>query len=723
MDAEEIQKKLTQLGQGDFRRTISLVLNKILNFNSVNVDGKGDGGSDWWTIADNGITLRIGIQDTVQNQDWQKKAINDAKKTKKKLNVNRYLFFTNRHHEQVTVTKLENEITKQTGLACTVYEGRRISELIHSSDLGMDFLEAVGEKVTQRPAGMPEICLCSYANLSADRKDHRDEIYRDALLIACHESSRPLSAADLVVSAAHTLGISPEHIPLLNKQLDHLKTKGRIKVSVADNNLELSATESSRLKETERLYLSDWAKLESAQAQTLKSFGSKIAWSEESSQQASVLIARMFLKQQLELLSQARIDKIVPNWISRIGNPEQQLRDLIQKHGITTGKITTVINQLVDLANGTDVITKLTRTITFVALEGKDPMLSAAALGHRSWDDVNALIDSSVAIPFICEQLHGTADTYIYQLSGNSVRLMQTLKSACKMISGHIEECAAHLIQAFRYDFIEEAPDFLSAIRASENAFIAYYGALRAEGRLQNESLTKFLCSFSSKSFKASTQFQDLREASRSIMPDIQKLLNDYGIAYTKERRVSVSRYGSLQKAFDEACIKSKRDRHPILREHDVYALQHLAGSTEQENESWIMLTWDKTFIEVAHDNLPGAFVISPEGAIDFAQPCRKLSDTQWCSLAHKLARVTSPADDLTARIIDKVTKLVPGKLRDADFRRNIMQFREEALNSLPSENHTEFHGWIEGKAAAFIHELKLSDPVKPLSSKREESP
>src|SRR5690606_15033316 len=118
-----------------------------------------------------------------------------------------------------------------------------------------------------------------------------------------------------------------------------------------------------------------------------------------------------------------------------------------------------------------------------------------------------------------------------------------------------------------------------------------------------NESLTKFLCSFSSKSLKASTQFRDLREASRSIMPDIQKLLNDYDIAYTKERRVSVSRYGSLQKAFDEACINSKRDRHPILREHDVYALQHLAGSTEQENESWIMLTWDKTFIEVAHDN------------------------------------------------------------------------------------------------------------------------
>ena len=182
---------------------------RVLNYDAINVDGSGDGGSDWLVLQQEGQRLRLAIQDTVQVQGWEQKALDDAIKAKKELSVNRYLFFTNRPHQEVTSTQLEEKIIRQTGLACTVFEAKRISELIHQRGLGGDFLAAIGEAGYTKPPEMPEMCLCAYGNLSADRQNHRDEIYRDTLLIACYEAGRPLQRNQIWHIASQK---SPRHL-------------------------------------------------------------------------------------------------------------------------------------------------------------------------------------------------------------------------------------------------------------------------------------------------------------------------------------------------------------------------------------------------------------------------------------------------------------------------------------------------------------------------------
>ncbi len=277
------------------------------------------------------------------------------------------------------------------------------------------------------------------------------------------------------------------------------------------------------------------------------------------------------------------------------------------------------------------------------------------------------------------------------------------------MIAGHVEECAAHLIHAYRYEPIQCDKDLASALRLSENAFIAYYGALKVEGRVGEQTLPQFLAAFSRRAASAAREFSDVRQAARAVMPEIQDLLNAYHVPCRAARHLSLDRFGALQKSFDNACVETGRDRHPILREHDVDALAHLARSTESETESWMMLTWDKTFIHVAQKELPSAFVVSPETAMDFAQTCRRLSDTQWCTLAHRLAKISSPSDELTARILDQVTRLNPDKLRDASFRKQLLDFRDQALQTLPTDDDTKFHAWVEGQAKTFLKEQNVT--------------
>ena len=269
MDAEEIQRKLSQLSRANFRGVVGLLLKKVLLFDSINVDASGDGGADWKAFEDHGQRLRIAIQDTVQH-GWEKKALDDAKKAKKELDVNRYLFFTNRTHQQTTTIQLENKILRETGLAAQVFEARTISELLHERGLGSDFLAVIGEAVASKPPELPEICLCAYGNFSADRRNHRDQIYNDTLLVACREASSPPTRDALLDAAIAVLGTTPDQRPFLEKRLSWLMSQQQIQQ--IKGRYELSAPAKARIAESERLYLADWAVLESAQAALMNSF-------------------------------------------------------------------------------------------------------------------------------------------------------------------------------------------------------------------------------------------------------------------------------------------------------------------------------------------------------------------------------------------------------------------------------------------------------------------
>lgn len=330
------------------------------------------------------------------------------------------------------------------------------------------------------------------------------------------------------------------------------------------------------------------------------------------------------------------------------------------------------------------------------------------------------LLDSSVAIPFLCEQLFGKVEEYIFALSGQAVVTFQKLQATCVMLQGYIEECAAHLIQAFRYEAVEAVPELANSLRLSENAFVAYYHAWQAQGKGVSVTLVAFLESFSRKA-QAASRLTSLPEATRSIMPEIQTLLNEYKVSYNSLRHGSTERYGALQKAFDLECISSGRSRPTVLRTHDVDALMHLAVSTEQKSESWMALSWDKSFVAASRNDLPAAFAITPESAIDFAQPCQKLSETQLCALSHRIAATTPSVDELTARIIDKLMSLHPEKLRDAEFRKQLLDFRDEATTRMPSEGGERLHSWVDGETSDFFKRHDLN-PDKPLTSRSADS-
>jgi len=713
MDTEEIQNRLINLSRHNFRNVIQMILKEIFDLSSINVDGKGDGGSDWYTFTANGQKLRLGIQDTIQLQKWDEKALEDAKKCKISHGINRFFFCTNRVHEQIKVTSLENKITKETGLSATVLEGKKLAELISGASLHEEFLAAIGEGASRKRPQIPEIALCVYTNLSADRFNHRNEIYSDTVLVVCRDR-QPISREGLVNGVLGFLGSASGQKQLVNKRLEHLLSERKIIRDGSTNLLSLSNDTAKSLEQTERLYLGDWHLLVGAQSVLVKDFGGH--WSEEQAEQATSLLAQLFIQEQLEGLRSAGSQILKGEWISVSVNPKQQLRDLLQNAGVPLKGIGAAIGKMVEEARDREVIAKLTRTAVFAALEGQNPLQSSRAIGASSWSEVFLLLDASVAIPFLCASRTESVDEYLYALSSRAVETLRGLGADAYISDGHLEECASHLLRAFRYESIEADSDFTEALSQSDNAFIAFYYALKNEGRKTPPSLNQFLEIFSSRAFSRLQQSKPWKDIVRLVMPDMQEAFNDYGVLFQSMSRTLPERKGEMEKAHDWMILENNRTKSDILRRHDIEALGHIEARANQARESWILLTWDKLLINLAHQELNKSWVISPEVAMDFAQPCRKLSETQWSTLAHRLARISSPRDSLTARIIDQVARLRHERLHDWEFKQDIRVFREEALTRLP-EQGMDLHQWIETETTEFLsrHDINQERKDEPI--------
>ena len=82
MDTETLANHIIHLGKQDFKILCSIVLHDVLELQVFCVDGKGDGGTDFISLAADGTRQRVAYQITTQKTDIINKAYNDAKRRK-----------------------------------------------------------------------------------------------------------------------------------------------------------------------------------------------------------------------------------------------------------------------------------------------------------------------------------------------------------------------------------------------------------------------------------------------------------------------------------------------------------------------------------------------------------------------------------------------------------------------------------------------------------------
>ena len=350
----------------------------------------------------------------------------------------------------------------------------------------------------------------------------------------------------------------------------------------------------------------------------------------------------------------------------------------------------------------------------YVSLEGVDPVSSAKAIGAPSWADVGVMLDASVAIPFLCSRLYSPTGTSFFAISEMAVDQLAQLGCSVVVPWNYINESASHLLRALAY---EPLGDFREDLRYSKNAYVANYFALRLAGVRTPDSIKEYLANFSSAVMRPSP---DKAAWARIVMPDLQRLLSEYGVEFESTPRVSEAIRRDIEIDYTYRLKEVRGQKSPILIRHDVDALAHIKRGVSEMGQHWILLTWDKIMIAVAAGRPDSGWVVSPELALDFAQPYRRLPDSVLCTVSHRIARSREGSLSLTAGIIDRITTLAGERLQDWEFRKHLKQFRDNIVARADLSN-PDYSDWVDKETDKFLQsvgiQLTSADPVSEFLS------
>jgi hypothetical protein len=698
MDAETVANIIKPLGKRDFDAVVVLLLTRFFHLKVMDVDGRGDAGSDWRVFRDPGGATTAAFQVTVQLAQWKEKVLSDARKAVDALKATRYFFLTSRAHDSGDLRVLESEIISALGVPATCLGANEIADLITRAKLVAPLLDAVQMPVSVNLAERPdrkEILLHAYVTLGQDTADLRSSVYDDSLILSLRESTAPLPRGPLVEAAANLLGCKEPTKVKLERRVDSLLARGLIEFNSATSTFDLSSLTKTDVLASERIYASEFDGLASAQEDLMrKKF--HLDWTTEDARRATLLLAKAFVQRQLETAARADVELLSLGLTRQVGDPLQELRDLLVDRGVNNRRVNGVVAELVQNAEGLPIINKLARAAVFVAIEGAPPLSGAKAIGANNWADVTATLDASVAIPYLCAKrsapTHGRFSEGATQIVTDLLGLGATLN-----IPGvYLNECASHLLAALDYAQLDR---FADELRFSKNGFVAHYFALRAAGANVPNDISAFLRTFAP---SLRLTFADRGQWVRRIMSDLQPLLRDFGVDYEQVSRVPQHFRDDVEKVYAHKMRDLGRKKYGLLIEHDVFVLSHLRRSRKENGESRICLTWDAVMIGVGQEMIDCGWVVSPHEAADFVQAFKPLGQAKLISLAHSLAGINDRPMAAAARIIDTVVRYAKDKLQDWEFQEKVDALKADLLGRIDITS-AAYRDYIEEATEEFL--------------------
>jgi len=678
----------------------------VFNLNVVNVDGPYDGGTDFAAFANDGSRIDAAYQITTQKAEIRGKAYKDAKKTIDKLGASRFYFLTTLNLPEIEARKIESNITNELGIQAICFGARHIAGFLLEGSLLNQFLDKSGYPLPRGVAESPdynEMVLHAYALVSRDAEDMRKGIYDDTILfiLSGHEE---IDEIQLISKVKEFLGVGENRNDLISRRINALFLRHIHRTP--NKSIQLNHTALQEINLRKRVYEKELGDLAAAQIDLIRrDYNSD--WSLEDSRTVSVYIADINISKQVEILRDIKAG-ITANSILNLGQGGiDRLKDYLRKKRIIPRKsLDEAIGKLVSIAATHPLIAKLARASVYVALEGASPIASAKALGAARWDDYRILTEPTVAIPWICSRLYrGTVNRY-FDSAIRSLERAKELGVSLHITYFYINECAGHLLRARKYAGLEMDSKELSF---SPNAFIANYYSLKNQGVKVPDKLQDYLCKFSS---AMTNEMHDIRLWVRSIMTDIQTILTKSGIEFIEVPKYDHVQCSRFEKEYTYSMRKYFMDKPRHLIEHDVWALQFTNDLIVKDGEHWLILTYDKSIIDVGKSDIYTGWVTPPNYFLDLTEIDRPLSEAQYVSLVHSFASYSEKTLSAGARILDRIIQYASSQeMQNWQFLDDLREFKRNIFDKT-NLDEPSWQRQIDAKTDEFLeaHGIKVSD-------------
>ena len=677
MDKETLSNHISTLGKRDFAIACRIVLEKVFGFNVVNVDGPRDGGSDFTSFADDGKRRCVGIQITTQKSDIKNKAYRDAKKCLTKLGLSRFFFLSTYRLSEEDSRKIEQEIEDELDVRTSVYDSSVIAGFLIKNSLVAEFLDETGfpdlRQAYHSTVDYKQMVLHSYTLLSSDAKNMKEQIYEDTILLVISSRTEGMTQEEIVNETINLLTLTSIKEDRIKGRIDALLAKSKIR---KQNGLFYISPESKQeIENRQILYEKELETLSAAQTDIMREFS--IEWTIDDARLTSVWIANTYLASQLSTLEKvdAPLSKDLYKHIDDNGI-KSLTYFLIKEKKLSQDISSKVIESFISISAGQPLMKKLTSAFVYVALEGKNPMTSCRALGVNRWSQFKLLMEPTIGIPVLCSFFFKSSVNRIFDNAINAFKQSQELGIPMYVSYNYIKECAGHLHMARRYDGLELNPEEMIY---SSNAFVSHYYSLKKQGLELPNTYLDYLALFSS-AIKIEKEYKDWI---RSMMSDIQSLFTRKGAAtYIDIPMYDLSDLKDIENEYAVYLAENGIEKSKSLLTNDVITIK-FTKELCSKGDHWMILTNDKTLVNVSKECANEAWITSPYLFLDMVEMTKPMDERKVLSLVHSVAKYSESTLAVGARIIDKIVFYASDKMQDWQFKKELDIFKEEMIRNL----------------------------------------
>ena len=700
MDKETFANFISNCGKRDFEIACRIVLQDVFNLIIANVDGSNDGGTDFASIESDGLRKRAAYQITTQKTDINNKAYHDASKSIMKLGVERFYFLCTYNLSESESRVLENKISTDLNISTSVFSPVLIADLMIGNKLVGQFLDRIGyddlHRFESTDVDYREMALHSYTFLSKDARNLKNQIYDDALLLILSDADKGFVKDDIINKVIELLELPLTKKDFLHKRIDSLMTKGLIVHSPLDKTLIVATPEVKEdIKNRKSLYEHELLDLSAAQVDIMKDYN--VSWLEADSRQASVWIANAYMSQQLKTLESANAT-LADNFYKKINkNGYLQLKNFLQKKkNISIEQIDEVTDKLIKHASTHPLMIKITSASVYLALEGSNPLAVCKAIGASTWHDVHMLVEPTLGIPYICSLLYKGNVNRFFDYAIYAINRAKDLGISLTIPSYYIKECAGHLHMARKFDGLNLDS---KEMQYSSNAFVSNYYALKQQGIPVPEKLIDYLATFSP---AIRNENPDYKEWIRAIMTNIQSQFTRNGIMFQEMPNYSQEDLKSIETEFTFYLKENKINKSPQLTINDVLSLNFTNERSSKFGEHWMILTYDRTLINVSKNVNSFTWVNTPFTFLDLTEMSKDITEKKLSALVHSMAAFSERTLSIGARILDRIILYASDKIQNWQFQEDIEALKQEVISSIPPDD-TNFKDEVDRKTNEFL--------------------
>lgn len=703
METETIKKLISSFGHIDFKKIVYLVVRNHLKYNVINTDGSWDSGSDWSIYTNGDRNNCIVIQDTVTSSSVEVKANRDAEKTKQLGQINKYVFFTSQRLSASRRSSIESVIEKKFGFSTTCYDANLLGEIIEEGGLLGLFNQIIDKSI---PIQLPkpksiEMLLNGMKVYSDDSHKYRRQFIEDAIAIEIATNSNQ-AKDDIVSNVCRFLSLPSTQEKECFSVFDSMMSKGSIIKGGSDfYSISDDLTEQHKLNRFE--YSEQLLNVIELINNTLNKLSIDTALID-----ANVLIAlysRLFIAEQKGAI--CKIDSRIAfgDLIEYLGNPDQEIRDYLQKCGVQPNKITKIKHDVGIALSSCPLIKKLAQTSVFYLLNGKDPLSVCLNIGASRWRDVTVYIDTCVAIPYICTRLFGDEDYSYGDVSKHLIDSLCKTGATVKISYYYVNELSAHFVRAKKYISLAK---YENELIHSENFFVSHFYRMKSVKADMPKSFEEYLNIYSQ-----SRLIDGLSDAenAKKVFSDFDKILNSKDVKTFQFPEFEVEFYKEIEEDIAYLLRDKGKEKVPFLFNNDKFMLA-LMKKEAIENHPSIFVTWDGIILEVSMNKPTQGVCTTPDYLSDLLTPYQKIDNVKLVSIAHKMAMHVDIEKKIGSLFLDKLIECASADMPEWKMDKMLEEFKRKMIQSIDLNNERVVD-IVQREAIAFIKaELQQNENV-----------